>query len=227
MAGATELKADPRSTAGKQIAKRLRREGLIPAVMYRHATSLPCTVNLKDFETLVHEEGRNAIISLQVNGDGEHTTIIKEIQHHPVRGSILHVDFHEISLTDKVVVEIPIHIVGSPVGVRQEGGILEHRLHRLEVECLPMQIPEHIEVDVSEMAIGDTIHVSDLTLEGDVTIVADPQRSVFVVVPPSVFKTADEEAEEGEEGEIGEEELTEPELVERGKKEDGDDDSSE
>lgn len=229
MAGAT-LKADRRSDVGKEISKRLRRSGKVPAVMYRRDQSQPCAIELKDFATLVHSEGRNAIVSLQFEGDGEHTTIIKEIQHHPLKGDILHIDFHEISLTETIVVEVAVIAVGTPVGVRADGGILEHRLHHLEVECLPMAIPENFEVDVNEMAIGDTIHVSDLTVVGDIKIVTEADRSVFVVVPPSVMKVAEDEEEEGVEGEEGEEELTEPEMVDgRGKKDDedeGDGDSS-
>ena len=226
MAGTTNLKAGGRSETGKQIAKRLRREGKVPAVVYSQSKSLPCSVDSKDFETLMHTEGRNALISLQVEGEGDHTTIIKVIQHHPLRRNVLHIDFQEISLTETVVVEVTVEAVGTPIGVRSEGGILEHRLHRIEVECLPMQIPEKIEVDVSNMAIGDSIHVSDLTVGPDATIVTEGERSILVVVPPSVLKSTDEEDEEAAEAAEGEDAPTEPELVdERGKKDDKDEES--
>jgi large subunit ribosomal protein L25 len=215
MAAQTGLKADRRVALGKQMAKRLRKDGLVPAVMYRGAQAFPCSVNLKEFETLVHREGRNVLVSL--NLDGEHTTIIKEIQHHPVKGGILHVDFHEISLTDKVVLEVPVVAVGTALGVRQDGGILEHRLYRVEVECLPTQIPDRIEVDVTNLAIGDSVHVSDLKVAADVRIVTDPERSVFSVVPPTVLKSVVEvEAEAA----VAEAAPTEPEVIERGKKTD-------
>lgn len=218
------LQARVRTDAGKQAVKRVRRQGLLPAVVYGEGgTPVNCTVNRKELETLLHLRGRNALVSLVLEngGGGAQTTIIKEIQHHPLGGEILHVDFHRISMTEKITVEVSIEGVGTPVGVRTEGGILEHMLHRVEIVCLPSQIPERIQVNVGEMQIGDTIHVSDLAVPEGVETVTEGDRSVFVVVPPTVVRTA---AEEGEE-EAEEEEATEPEVIERGKKdEEGEED---
>lgn len=219
MAEETIIHADLRGGRGKQVAKQLRRAGRLPAVVYgEEIPPVNCSVDRKQLEDILHAHGRNAILSLVMgNGDGEaQNTIIKDIQHHPVRRDILHVDFHRISLTERIVVEVPVEAVGIPNGVRTSGGILEQRLHQVEVECLPAEIPDQIAFDVVSMEIGDTIHVSDLVIGGNVQIVTEGDRSVFVVVPPSVVKTAEEEAEEAAEAE--EKEMQEPEVIERGKR---------
>ncbi len=217
MADDVVLQAGLRQQSGKQAAKHLRQQGYLPAVVYGDkGPTVLCSVDRKHLEDILHTQGRNTIISLVV-GDGKdasQTTIIKEIQHHPIRGGILHVDFHRISLTEKIVVEVSVVGVGVPAGVRDEGGILEHMLHALEVECLPTRIPERVEVDVAGMDIGDTIHVSDLSVGDDVRIVTEGDRSVFVVVPPTVIR--EEEEEEGVA--LEEEEMQEPEVIERGRR---------
>ncbi len=228
MADNAVLQAEAREQVGKQAAKHFRRQGLLPAVVYGDkGSAVPCSVNRKQLEDILHTQGRNAIVSLVLgNGEGNsQTTIIKEIQHHPFRDGILHVDFYRISLTEKIVVEVSVVGVGTPAGVRTEGGILEHMLHMVEVECLPTQIPDRIEMDVSAMEIGDTIHVSDFVVGDDVRIVTEEDRSVFVVVPPSVIQEAEEEEEEGVE--VEEEEMQEPEVIERGKRDEEDEEEAE
>ena len=218
MAENTQLQAESRSSKGKEMAKRLRGQGLLPAVVYGEKVApTACSVNRKQLEGILHEHGRNVILSLVVEGGDPQNTIIKEIQHHPLRGEILHVDFQRISLTTKIVVEVPVVAEGVPAGVRTDGGILEHMLHSVEVECLPAEIPDKIEIDVSQMHIGDSIHVSDFQIEGNVEIVTEGDRSVFVVVPPTVVKTVEEEEEEELVGEE-DEEMQEPEVIERGKR---------
>ena len=225
----TILKFEPREKAGTQRARRLRRSGQVPAVVYGDGGP-PSTVSVdhKALWDLLHQRGRNVIVSLVPGDDGEkgaQTTIIKELQHHPIRGEILHVDFHRISLTEKIVVEVPVEAVGSAVGVREGGGVLERMLYRVEVECLPGEIPDRIEVDVASMNIGDALHVSDLVLGGDARIVTEGDRSVFVIVPPTVAKEPEEEAEAEVLDE--EEEMQEPEVIERGKKEEPDEEGEE
>ncbi len=221
MADNAVLQADPRTEVGKQAAKHLRKAGRLPAVVYgEKGPPMACSVNLKALETILHTHGRNAIVSLELGngGNGSDTTIIKEVQHHPVWGDILHVDFHRISLTERIVVEVSVEAVGIPNGVRNDGGILEHMLQRIEVECLPTEIPDRIQVDVSELNIGDTIHVENIAAEGDARIVTEGDRSIFVVVPPSVKQEEEEEGVE-EAIDLGEEEMQEPEVIERGKRE--------
>jgi large subunit ribosomal protein L25 len=217
MSDTAVLEAQPRTDAGKQISKQLRREGAFPAVVYgSEIDSVKCAVNLRAFRALISEFGRNAIVSLKVGGGEDYSTIVKDVQHHPVSGEVLHVDFHRISMTQKIVVDVLVHAEGSPSGVRNDGGILEQMLHQIEVECLPTNIPETIIFDVTLLEIGDNVHVSDLVTPEGAEIVTDGERSVFALIPPSVRKD-DEETEEGEEPT---EESQEPEVIERGKKED-------
>ena len=207
------LNVTHRTEKGKQAAKRLRRRGLIPSVLYGPGEpSLPLAVDRKQLETVLHAGGRNVIVDLIVDdgANGGIKTIIKEIQHHPVYGAIIHVDFQHISLSQKVVVEVPVIAVGVARGVKDNGGILEHHLHVLDVECLPTEIPEKIEVDVMALNIGDSIHVRDL-LSLEPRIVTEQDRSIFTVVPPVVAKAVEEmEVEEGT--------STEPELIRRERK---------
>ena len=211
------LKGERRTGVGKQEAKRLRGAGFLPAVIYGFGEApIPVAVKARDMQLLLHTSGRNAIVNLALDGEegGDKVTLMKEIQHHPLHGGLLHVDFQHISLTEKIRREVPVVAVGMAVGVRTEGGILEHALHTIEMECLPAEIPDKIEVDVTNLNINKSVHVRDL-LGIDSRIVTDPERLVFLVVPPTVMK----EPVPGE-APVAEEEAKEPELsVERGKKE--------
>ena len=217
MADNVVLKADRRTQVGKQAVKHLRLKGQLPAVVYGEKQDpIVCSVDRKELEVILQDQGRNALVSLDLpDGQSQDTTIIKEIQHHPLKGEMQHVDFHRISLTEKIIVEVAVEAEGNPVGVRTEGGILEHMLYEVEVECLPTDIPDKVVFDVTEMSIGDTIHVSDLVAEGNVEIVTESDRSVFVVVPPAVAQVAEDEEEEEA---LEEEEMQEPEVIERGKR---------
>ena len=231
MSDQISLKVDVRTASGKKFAKRLRYRGQLPAVVYGEGTaSVACSVDYRALSDLLKAHGRNAIISLSA-GDASQSTIIKDIQYHPVRGEMLHVDFHRIDLARKIVVEVPLHATGSAVGVRIGEGILEQMLHELEVECLPTDIPDHIEVDVSDLDIGDSLHVSDIVLDGDdLSIVTDIDRTVFAVAAPALVIEEEEEVEDEEgmvvEGEEGEE-MQEPELIERGRRRDDDEEGDE
>lgn len=210
----TSLKGNRRDHVGKSAARRLRAGGGVPAVYYgRGENPIPLTVDAKDIDTLLHAGGgSNVIVDLQVEGDAatERKALIREIQRDPVAGNIVHLDFQRISLTEKITVEVPIELVGVPTGVKDGGGILEHLLREVEVECLPTDIPATITVDVSALAIGDSLHVSDLSAMG-VEILTDAQRTIVTVVPPTVLeevKPAEAEAA-----------VTEPELVKEKKEE--------
>jgi large subunit ribosomal protein L25 len=185
------IKAKPRDKMGKEHAKKLRRKGLIPAVVYGADMSpLPLEVEAKAFHALLRSGlGENVIITLNIDDqkNGDKKVLIREIQRDPVWGNILHIDFQQISLTEKLTINVPIHLVGIPIGVQQDGGILQHVLRELEVECLPTDIPEKIEVDVANLKIGDSIHVGDIKAE-KVEILSDPLGSIVSVVPPTVFK---------------------------------------
>lgn len=207
------LKSDRRNEAGKGVARKLRRSGRIPAVYYgRGEAPISITIGLKELEEIIHQSGgSNVIVDLKVEGDGagDRKAIIREIQRDPVEGNILHLDLQHISLTERITVEVPIVLVGTPIGVKDGGGILEHLLREVEVECLPTDIPSKLEVEVSGLNIGDSLHVSDLKADR-VTIKTEADRAIAAVVPPTIL----EEVKPAEEGAP-----TEPELVKEKKEE--------
>jgi len=201
----------------------LRQKGFVPCVVYGEGKK---TLSLKiDRSRLIkfmhaHHGGENMVITLKVAGAAaqkadEKAVLIKEVQTHPVNDEILHVDFNEISLTKRLVVKVPLHAVGEPVGVKQDGGTLEHVLWEIDVECLPTQIPEKIEINVEAMKIGDSVYVKDLAMPEGVVTKHDPESIVFNVVPPQKVEeaVAPEAAAATEAAEA-----TEPEVIKKEKK---------
>ena len=206
------LEGKIRTLTGKGPAGRSRRNGIIPGIIYGEGEhSVPFEAKYDDFQTLIHTaSGENVIVDLKLEGDKtDRKAIIRDIQRDPINGSVLHFDLHHISLTEKVTVNVPIVVIGVPIGVKDFGGILEHALREVEVECLPTEIPPRIEMDVSALKIGDSVHVGELTLAKG-TIVTAAERSVVTVVPPAVEEVA-------KEAEVPE--AVEPELV--GKEKEG------
>ncbi|MFH1857394.1 MAG: 50S ribosomal protein L25 [Candidatus Omnitrophota bacterium] len=234
------LTGSVRKETGKQANKHLRKEGFIPAVVYRHGkTTLSLKVAQKALYQILHtERGENVVISLTVSDDPskkqdkERLVMIKEIQQEPLHGGILHVDFHEISLTEKLKVNIPIQVKGEPLGVKQDGGVLEYTLREVEAECLPTQIPDFLELEVSSLLIGDSLHVRDLSAPPEVKILSDPELTILIVKPPHVEKVeevaveavtepeviTERKAAEGEEGPLEEKKAAEKKPVEEPKK---------
>jgi large subunit ribosomal protein L25 len=208
----SSLNGEQRTGTGKSFVRKLRVAGRIPAIYYgRGEQPISLTVNAKEVETLIHgSAGANVIVDLMVAGaaTADRKALIREIQRDPVQGNILHLDLQHISLTEKITVEVPIELIGIPVGVKDGGGILEHVLREVEVECLPTDIPAHLEADVTMLNIGDSLHVSDLKAER-VTILTEADRPIATVVPPTILEEAAPAAEEA---------VAEPELV-SGKKE--------
>lgn len=207
------LNATSREELGKQASKRLRRLGSIPAVVYKKGKeTLPVKVESKELFHVLHTSaGENVIITLKVKGGAKEskpvkskTVIIKEIQYEPIKGDILHLDLNEISLTEKITVNVPIEVKGEPQGVKADGGVFDHPTKELQVECLPTDIPERIEVHVEELKIGDSIRVKDLVVPADVKVLTDPELTVLSVMPPHVEKPAEE---------VAEEEIAEPEVI--------------
>jgi large subunit ribosomal protein L25 len=181
------LAVEIRSETGKGVARRLRREGRIPAVLYgrgRATTSL--TLNPSELDRLIRTShaGVNTLIDLA--GAGElvgRTVIVKELQREPVGGRLLHADLLEIDLAERISVAVPIHLRGTAHGVTM-GGLIDHNLRTVELECLPGAIPDEILVDVSHLDVGDSIHVSDLVLPEGVELVTSGEQSVVSVVAP-------------------------------------------
>ncbi|MFA5369465.1 MAG: 50S ribosomal protein L25 [Candidatus Omnitrophota bacterium] len=215
------LKVNTREVFGKESGRRLRKEGLVPAIVYKKARpSMPIAVGRKDLFSILHTSaGENVIITLEILSDketkkpaSEKTVIIKEIQYHPVKGDILHCDFQEISLTEKIRVNIPIEARGESAGARSDGGILDLPVKELNIECLPTDIPERIYVDVQNMKIGDAVRVKDLKLPSTVIVLSDPEQTVASVVPPESEKVAEEELDTAAE-------KAEPEVIKQKKPE--------
>jgi large subunit ribosomal protein L25 len=214
MANTVQLSGTVRTDTGKGVARKLRQSQRIPSVLYGKGRD-PVMLELdeREFLRIVSEHSAsNLIVDLQVQGDKDVVkTLIREVQVDPVSGSVLHVDFNQISLSDKIEVEIPIELTGTPSGVKNAGGILQHPIRTLSIRCLPQNMPPVITIDVSELEIWDSFKVSRLNLP-DVEILIDPETSLASVIPPA--KIEEPVAVEGEEAVVtAEEEAAEPEVV--------------
>jgi len=204
------MKASVREDKGKNACKHLRRSGLVPGIVYKGgAEALSIQVDGKElWHTLHTEAGENAIITLNISDGQEKTVIAHEVQTDPITDRVIHVDFHEISLTEVIAVKIPVVLKGEAPGVT-EGGVLNQVMWEIEIECKAMDLPEHIDVHVDSLNIGDGIHIKDLVLPETVQILEDPDQLVVGVHAPQVE----------EEEPIAEAEGEEPELIKRSKKE--------
>jgi large subunit ribosomal protein L25 len=204
-----------RTEKGKEAARKLRSQGLIPAVVYGHREeAIPVTLNPQKLsKALRGGAGERSLIKLTIEGlqDGPvtKTVILKEKQIDPVKRTLMHVDLYTVAMDETIHVAIPVHVVGKAVGV-ELGGVLEQVLREIEVECLPGDIPPSIDVDVSALDIGDSIHVANITLE-KAKILVDPEQTLVTVVPPTVYEepVIEEEIVEEAELEEGEEEKKE------------------
>jgi large subunit ribosomal protein L25 len=196
------LVAEPRDATGKGAARKLRAAGRIPAVVYgRGVESKAVSVDPSALLKLLHGSGAgmNTLIDLSVDGSTQ-TVLVKELQRDPVRGRPLHTDFYLVELDKTVEVSVPIHLVGKAAGV-ELGGILDHPLRELELECLPRAIPEGVDVDVSALEVGQSIHVRDLELPEGVSVRTDENLAVASVIAPTVVEEeVPEEEVEAEEG---------------------------
>jgi large subunit ribosomal protein L25 len=207
-----QLSGSRREKLGKGGARKARAAGEIPAVLYGHGEEpLAVAVKARDFDLMLRaHKGGNPIVNLSMNG-GEYTALVRAVQYDPVTHLIIHIDFQHISLTEMVEVEVPVHVEGLAVGVKDGGGILEQITRHNAVRCLPTDIPTSINVDVSALGIGDSIHVSDLQV-ANIAILSDPATTVATIVPPTVV----EEPVAAEAAPVGE---AEPEVIAKGKKE--------
>jgi len=207
-----ELPAKKREKVGKQASKQARREGAVPAVLYGHGIN-PVSVEVQEKDLLhaLHTKaGENVVLDLKIDGANlkESTCLIKEMQHDPRTDQIAHVDFTIISLTETITVSIPVHVRNSEeaVGVK-EGGVLDVIHHEVEVECLPTNIPEGVEIDIKKLAIGDIIYVKDVAMPEGVKCMLEDEEAFVTIHPPRV-----------EEEEKPSEEAEQPEVIEKGKK---------
>ena len=196
-----EIKVERREGNGKGGAKKLRRTGVIPAIFYGpKRTTMSVRVSAEEFaKKLAHLEGSHLIRLVNDGGaDAElhdKAVLLREVQRHPVTDDVLHIDFIEVDLTERLTVSVPLHFVGKAAGV-VTGGILQPILREVQVECLPTEIPEFIEVDVSALGIHEAVHLSELKLPEGVTAVGDGAQPLVTVLPPTVEETKPAEAAE-------------------------------
>ena len=208
------LSGQRRERIGKGGARTARRDGMIPAVLYGHGEDpVSVTIGARDFDLALRgHKGSNPIVNLAVDSK-EFTALIRAVQYDPVTHAILHLDFQHISLTETIEVNVAIHLTGTPTGVKDGGGILEHILREVEVRCLPTAIPSSIDADVSALNIGDSIHLRDLMVP-NVEILTDLDSTIATVVPPTVMEEKPAEEVAGEAAAT----TAEPEVITKGKK---------
>ena len=198
-----ELKAKTRENTGKGYARTLRQQGRVPAVFYGPDTeTISLSVSAHDLELrLKKSDSRQQLVTLAMDEGGTtRSAMIKELQTQPVSDSLLHVDFFEVAMDRKIRVRVPVVVTGDSVGVEM-GGLLQIVRREIEVLSLPLEVPESIEIDITDLDVGDSIHVDEIPLEGDVEIPADVNFTVLTILSPKMEAEPEEEEEELEEGE--------------------------
>jgi large subunit ribosomal protein L25 len=194
------LNAAPRTLGRRAGAKKLRSGGRIPAIIYgRQAKPQNLEVDAKEMENLIHHSiSENLLVDLAVKEDGrpKRLALVQEVQHHPLSGKILHVDFHEVAEDEKVTIKVPVETIGEAAGVKTGGGVLEHVLFKITVRALPKDLPEQITVDVSHLNIGQAVHLGEIQVPAGVELIGDKNIPVIAVAAP---RTEEEEAAEAAE----------------------------
>ena len=206
------ISVEKREEVGKGAARSLRRRNMIPAVIYRAGDSLPVRFSKKELSQFINATaGEQIMVNLQFGDGSTKFALMKDYQTDPADGELLHADFFEVSLTEEVKVTVHVTLAGEPIGVRRDGGILQYLLREIVVECLPDNIPGHIEVDISTLEIGQSIRVGDLKLGEGIKVLNDPDEVIINIVAPAV--------EEAAPVEVAAPEIKEPEVIKKGKKE--------
>lgn len=203
------LDARERQKTGKGGARSLRREGLTPAILYRAGSSTPIEFNTKEFVQFMSKSPGEQFITNLKFSDTVRQAIVKDYQVDPVKGSLLHVDFQEVSATEVIRVYIHVTLSGEPMGVKRDGGLMQQPLREIEIECIPDKIPGHLSLDVSELGIGQSLHVRDIQLDPSIRVLNDPDE---VIVNVTALKETVEVTEEAAP------EAVEPEVIKKGKK---------
>jgi large subunit ribosomal protein L25 len=210
------LKAFPRTQTRGGKVKQLRSTGRVPATIYgRQAAPQNLEISAREISDLIHHHlSENLLVDLSIENDAraKRLALVQEVQHHPIDGKVLHVDFHEVAENEKVTVHVPVETVGEASGVKNSGGVLEHVLFKLKVRCLPKDLPEQILIDVTAMEIGKTIHIAEITPPAGVEIIGDKKLPVVSVTAP---RAEEEVAPTAEAKAAGDVEMT------KEKKEDG------
>jgi large subunit ribosomal protein L25 len=200
MAQQVKLKAQKRTSVGRNAIKKIKEKGLVPGVIYGSQTE-PITLQIESREltnVLAHASSEHVLVDLEIVDGIESTNrlaLIQEVQHHPLKRELVHVDFHAVSATEKITSEVPIEAVGEALGVRTFGGLLEYSLRTLEVECFPQDLPDIVRIDVTNLNIGESLHVRDIHLPAGVEAITDEGLTVVSVVASRVGEEVAEAAE--------------------------------
>ena len=206
------LNAVKREGTGKGAARSLRRKGEVPAVLYRGGVSTPIKIGGKELTRFIQTtDGEQVMVNLQFADGDSRLALMKDYQVDPLRGELLHTDFFEVSLAEELRVMVHVTTTGEPIGVKRDGGILQYGIREMEIQCLPDRIPGHIEVNVSDLEKGKSIHVGDLALGEGIKILTDPGELIAIVTAPVVEEVAAPAAEPVA--------AAEPEVIKKGKKE--------
>lgn len=194
-----KLKAESRAQIGKGAARKIRAGGRVPAVVYGHGVDpLHVSIDAKELFHVLHTDaGTNVLVDMRVNSDS-FLAMPREIQRDHIRGQFLHVDFLRIKRDEKIGVEVPIHLVGESHGVK-EGGVVEHHLWTLHLECFPQDVPTSIEADISALGINESLKVADLAISDNLTLLTSPEEVIVSVVPPQILRVEEEVAAAAEE----------------------------
>jgi large subunit ribosomal protein L25 len=211
-----KIKGEKREVFGKNASRRLRRNGMVPVILYgAKEVNVPLTIKKTDiFQILKTETGENTVFEVSFNSETKNA-MIKELQKHPVTDEIIHVDLIQIAMDKAVRVSVPVVTVGESIGVKTEGGFVDFITREIELECLPKDIPEHIEIDISNLHLRQSVKVGEVVVPGGVKLVSDPEAILVHIEVPA--KEEEIEVEEEEEELIGEEE--EPEVIKKEKPE--------
>jgi large subunit ribosomal protein L25 len=213
------INAEKREETGKGTARSLRRNDMVPAVLYRGGGSLPIKLSKKEITKFLNTTaGEQVMINLQFAGGESKLALVKDYQLDPLKRELLHADFFEVLLTEKVKVNVHVIPTGEAIGVKRDAGILQNPLRDIEIECLPDKIPGHIKIDISGLEIGQSFHVGDIQLPEGIKVLTDPGEVIVNITAPVV-----EEVAPVEEAAAAAPEAAEPEVVKKGKKEEEED----
>jgi len=189
MAKQVKLKAERRTETGRSAARKLKARGIIPAIIYGGKEKpQPLQVSAREINDMFsHASGENILVELEIAGENSNrTALVQEVQHSPIGGDVQHVDFHTVYMDQTIQADVPLEPVGIANGVKNFGGLLEQNLRALSIECLPRDLPDRVTVDVSELNIGDSIHVRDIQLPRGVMVKVQPDLTAFSVLAPVV-----------------------------------------
>jgi large subunit ribosomal protein L25 len=215
MAKTISIKANVRRDVGRTAVKATRAQGKVPGVLYGKREAQPLEVNAKDLkDALSHSASENVLVDLQVEADAKtenRLALIQEVQHHPLKDYIVHIDFHEIAQDEKLQTEVPVEAIGEAAGVKTGGGLLDATLRHLTVECLPKDLPELIQVDVSHLELNQAVHVSEIKVPAGVRVLNPKDLAVFIVHAPKAEEEKPAAAAE----------VVQPEVIKEKKVEEG------